>query len=86
MSHDPLSLLNWDAVRVMPLLYLCAFGTWTVGIATIFPPGGLIVRSEDLCQSNLMQVPVFDFSFRGDGTVGDLQKSALFTMNDVAEY
>jgi hypothetical protein len=86
MPHDPLSLLNWDAVRVMPLLYLCAFGTWIVGIAIIFPPGGLIVRSEDLNQSNFIQIPVFDPSFRGDGTLGDLQENAIFTISDTGEY
>lgn len=86
MPHDPTCLFNWQAIRLMPLLFICALGTWMVGIAAIFPPGGLIVRSHDFQTSNLMEIPVYDAAFRGDGTVFDLQNNALFTLRDTGEY
>lgn len=86
MPHDPMSLLNWQAFRFMPLLSTCAGATWLVGIATISPPGRLIVPSHDFQTSKLMDIPVFNTGFRGNGTVLDLQNNALFTLLDTGEY
>lgn len=86
MPQTPVSLFNWQAICLMPLLSVCTLSTWLVGIATIFPPGGLIVRSYDFHTSKFMDIPVFDSKFRGNGSVLDLQKNALFTLADTGQY
>lgn len=55
---DILALLNPQGIRRAPLLFLMALLVWCIGLATIYPPGALIVvfQAQEFTESRNLSV------------------------------
>lgn len=68
------------------LKHVSAVLSWTVAIATIFPPGALVVHSRPSYTVRNTKIPIYDSAYRGVGNMHDLQANALFGMDSVGKY
>ena len=81
-----LALLNPQGIRRAPLLFLMAMLIWCIGLATIYPPGALIVvfQAQEFTESRNLSVmnpplPLY-LDLAGDENFPTLSGVALETM------
>ncbi|KAM5527875.1 hypothetical protein FOXYSP1_19749 [Fusarium oxysporum f. sp. phaseoli] len=86
ISSNPLKLLDTSGITKAPILWLTAAFLPCVPIATIFPPGALIIYQPAITANSSMSVPWYDFDYRGnDSSYQSLAAHALFTLGSDGE-
>ncbi|KAI9730399.1 MAG: hypothetical protein M1834_005909 [Cirrosporium novae-zelandiae] len=86
ITSNPFNFVYPDVLASAPLLCLCAAVCWCVPVAMIYPPGALTVEPRSFLQTVNMSVPTFDPTFRGNGTLADLERHALYKFDDFMNY
>ena len=83
---NPLNILDAAVLWNAPFLCLCIVVCWCIPIAMIYPSGALIVESRQYNKTNNVDVPIFDPTYRGNGTYAGLKASALFEFGQYDSY
>jgi hypothetical protein len=85
--NNILALLNPQGIRRAPLLFLMALLIWCLGIATIYPPGALVVvfEAQTFTENHNMSVmnPIVPphLDLVGDDSFSTLGLNPLHTVN-----
>lgn len=80
LNSSPLKLYILGVLRAVPVLWLFALVFPLIPVATIFPPGSLVVDMIPPSQSTTvsLRVPNLDLNYRGNGTFADLEKYGMW--------
>lgn len=68
LNTSPLNLYKIGLLRTLPVLYFFGVLFPLISVATIFPPGALIVQPLWTTNSSTIRVPTLDVNFRGNNT------------------
>jgi hypothetical protein len=79
LNTSPLRLFEVGLLTTTPLLWFFGLLLPLISIATIFPPGSLVVQQLPDLQQTMAQVPVLDIDYRGNGSAAALFENALFS-------
>ncbi|KKY27824.1 hypothetical protein UCDDS831_g00688 [Diplodia seriata] len=71
-------LLSRDMLQATTILWLFGVILQLIPIASIFPPGALIVSPRLVPATENISVPTFDVRFRGNGSLNAMYNTALF--------
>ncbi|KAF2731035.1 hypothetical protein EJ04DRAFT_567215 [Polyplosphaeria fusca] len=77
IQREPLELLHWRVLFQVPSLYAMAFIGFSIGLATIFPPGALTVEGKLYQNLQNQSVGIFDASFMGNGSLNNALGQSL---------
>lgn len=84
MLFDARALMSLDVFSFQTFLYFCAVLSWSLAIGAMFPPGALIVRYEMFSRQTLMDVPVYDPSYRANSA--QPARESPFKTNELGHY
>jgi hypothetical protein len=86
LNFGPLNLYQLGILKIVPLLWLFGLLFPLIPIATIFPPGSLVVEQLPWPSTSMASVPTLDVDYRGNGSSSDFFKYAMFSTMPDAEY
>lgn len=73
-----MQLFSWDMLQVTTFLWFFGLVLQLIPLATIFPPGALIVLPQLAPTTENVSVPTFDVRYRGNGSLNAMYNNALF--------
>lgn len=79
-------LLSWEMPQATTTLWFFGLLLQLIPLATIFPPGSLIVSPRLVSKSENISVPVFVVRFRGNGSLYGLYENELFRQYANGKY
>ncbi|KAF3034870.1 hypothetical protein E8E12_002286 [Didymella heteroderae] len=78
LNTSPLRLYELDLLATTPLLWFFGLLLPLISVATIFPPGSLVVQQLPDVRQSVMQVPTLDVDYRRNDSVAAFFEHAVF--------
>ena len=86
LNTSPTRLCELGLLSTTPLLWFFGLLLPMISIATIFPPGSLVVQQLPDVQQSIMQVPTLDIDYRGNGSAAAFFEHAVFQSDIDGNY
>lgn len=86
INCSPIHLYQVGLIKVTPLLWIFGLLIPLISIATIFPPGSLVVQQLPDIRSDIGMVPTLDVDYRGNNSAVDFFSYAMFDHGNDGEY
>jgi hypothetical protein len=86
LNFGPFNLCQLGILKVVPLLWFFGLLFPLIPIATIFPPGCLVVEQLPWPKTSMASIPTLDVDYRGNGSASDFFKYAKFSTMPDGEY
>lgn len=86
INFGPLNLYQVGLLKVVPVLWFFGLVFPLIPIATIFPPGSLVVEQLPWPGDSMVSIPTLDIDYRGNGSITDFYKYAMFDTMPDGEY
>ncbi|KAF9694807.1 hypothetical protein EKO04_006817 [Ascochyta lentis] len=86
INCSPLHLYQVGLLKVTPILWFFGLLIPFISIATIFPPGSLVVQQLPDVQTAMAMVPTLDVDYRGNNSAVDFWAYAMFDHGTDGEY
>lgn len=86
INSSPLNLYQLGLLKAVPLLWFFGLLLPLIPVATIFPPGSLVVQQLPDRRSVPTMVPTLDVDDRGNGSAVEFFSHAMFTHGSDGEY
>ncbi|KAF2642206.1 hypothetical protein P280DRAFT_296628 [Massarina eburnea CBS 473.64] len=86
LNSSRVNLYQLGLLRAVPVLWFFGLLFVLIPVATIFPPGSLVVQQLPLTQNTTAQVPILDVDYRGNGSAIELFENAMFLSGPDGDY
>ncbi|KAI0604355.1 hypothetical protein TUN205_11399 [Pyrenophora tritici-repentis] len=86
INSSPLNLYRLSILKAVPLLWVLGLVIPLISVATIFPPGTLVVQQLPELRNQSFEVPILDVDDRGNGSAVEFFSNAMFTHGGDGEY
>lgn len=86
LNSNAIHLRDVSILKVVPILWFLGLLIPLISVATIFPPGSLVVQQLPDPQQLQMRVPTLDVGYHGNGSAVDFFANAMFLHGQDAEY
>ncbi|PVH99348.1 hypothetical protein DM02DRAFT_472655, partial [Periconia macrospinosa] len=86
LNSSPLCLYQLGLLKLVPVMWLFGLLFPIISIATIFPPGSLVVQQLPFYPNDTMIIPTLDTDFRGNGSAEDFFRYAMFARTGDGGY
>lgn len=86
INSSPLNLYQLSLLKAVPLLWSLGLLIPLISVATIFPPGSLVVDQLPDSHTNSTMVPTLNVDNRGNGSAVEFFSHAMFTHGADGEY
>lgn len=86
LNSSPTRLYELGILTTTPLLWFFGLLLPLISIATIFPPGSLVVQQLPDVRQSMIQVPTLDIDYRGNGSAAAFFENAVFQSDIDGNY
>lgn len=86
LNTSPTRLYELGLLSTTPMLWFFGLLLPMISIATIFPPGSLVVQQLPDVRQSMMQVPTLDIDYRGNGSAAAFFEYAAFQSDIDGNY
>jgi hypothetical protein len=86
INTSPLKLYDLNLLSTTPILWFFGLLIPLISIATIFPPGSLVVQQLPDTQRNIAEVPTLNLDYRGNQTKEAFFEHAVFAHDVEGQY
>ncbi|KAI8932386.1 hypothetical protein NX059_010573 [Plenodomus lindquistii] len=86
LNASPLALIQVGILKVVPILWFFGLVIPLISIATIFPPGSLVVQQLRTDTNQTMEVPTLNVDNLGDGSAIEFFETSMFSQGSDGEY
>jgi hypothetical protein len=86
LNSSPFQLRHLGILRFIPILWIFGLLIPLISVATVFPPGSVIVQQLPDPQQIQMRVPTLDVGYHGNGSANDFFTNAMFVHGPDGDY